>query len=121
MKKFILALSLFFVFPLYTGANTISYDKSGFEKIYNVIDDAAFDLRYYSSYNFTGKRVKGYKAPIAYMTKESLRALAEAADYLRKRGYRLLIWDAYRPQKAVDYFVECPAPKLDCPLKIMEN
>ena len=106
MKKFILILSLFFIFPLHASTSTISYDKSGFEKIYNVIDDAAFDLRYYSSYNFTGKRVKGYKAPVAYMTKESLKALAKAADYLRKRGYRLLIWDAYRPQKAVDTFAE---------------
>jgi D-alanyl-D-alanine dipeptidase len=40
------------------------------------------------------------------MTKESLNALAAAAADLRKQGYRLLIWDSYRPQKAVDNFVE---------------
>ena len=39
------------------------------------------------------------------MTKEALTALAKAAEDLRKQGYRLLIWDAYRPQKAVDNFV----------------
>ena len=32
-------------------------------------------------------------------------ALAKAAEDLRAQGYRLLIWDAYRPQKAVDNFV----------------
>ena len=40
------------------------------------------------------------------MTKESLKALAVAAEDLRKQGYRLLIWDTYRPQKAVYNFVE---------------
>lgn len=39
------------------------------------------------------------------MTKEALAALAIAAEDLRKQGYRLLIWDSYRPQKAVDNFV----------------
>ena len=106
MKNIILILSLFFIFPLAAAAKNISYDKSGFDKIYNVIDDAVFDLRYCSSYNFTGKKVRGYKAPVAYMTKESLQALAKAAEDLRNQGYRLLIWDAYRPQKAVDNFVE---------------
>ena len=40
------------------------------------------------------------------MTKESLKALSIAAEDLRKQGYRILIWDTYRPQKAVDNFVE---------------
>ena len=106
MRKFIFIFSLFALLIPSVNASKISYDKSSFDKIYNVIDDAVFDLRYYSSYNFTGKRVRGYKAPIAYMTKEALRALAKAAGDLRKQGYRLLIWDAYRPQKAVDNFVE---------------
>jgi D-alanyl-D-alanine dipeptidase len=97
---------LFFVgiFPVW--ADTISTDKSGFDKIYNVIDDAVFDLRYYSPYNFTGHKIRGYKAPVAYMTKEALAALAVAAADLRAQGYRILVWDSYRPQKAVDHFVE---------------
>ena len=39
------------------------------------------------------------------MTKEALSALAKAAEDLRAQGYRLLIWDSYRPQKAVNNFV----------------
>ena len=106
MKRLILigVLLLAGVFP--AVADTLSYDKSGFDKIYNVIDDAVFDLRYYSAYNFTGHRIRGYKAPVAYMTKEALQALAVAAADLRKQGYRIVVWDAYRPQKAVDDFVE---------------
>ena len=106
MKKLICAfmLSYISIFPVW--ADTISTDKSGFDKIYNVIDDAVFDLRYYSPYNFTGHKIRGYKAPVAYMTKEALEALAVAAAELRSQGYRILVWDSYRPQKAVDHFVQ---------------
>jgi len=87
-------------------ASEISYDKSDFAPVSSVIDDVAYDIRYYSPNNFTGNKINGYKAPVAYMTKESLSALSVAAADLRKKGYRLLIWDTYRPQKAVDNFVD---------------
>ena len=107
MKKiFFVCLLIIFGFLNISFASQISYDKSDFAPVYTVIDDAAYDIRYCSSNNFTGKRINGYNAPVAYMTKESLKALSLAADDLRKQGYRLLIWDTYRPQKAVDNFVE---------------
>ena len=106
MKKFIIILITILSFGQIAFADTISYDKSNFAKVYTVIDDAVFDIRYYSSNNFTGNKINGYKAPVAYMTKEALNALSVAADDLRKQGYRLLIWDTYRPQKAVNNFVE---------------
>ena len=105
MKKIFLILVILFSFIQTTIASQISYDKSDFVLISSVIDDAVYDIRYYSSNNFTGNRINGYKAPAAYMTKEGLNALATAAADLRKQGYRLLIWDTYRPQKAVDNFV----------------
>ena len=105
MKK-ILILFILFGFNQVCLASQISYDKSDFAPVYTVIDDAVYDMRYYSSYNFTGNRINGYKAPVAYMTKESLKALGVAAADLRKQGYRLFIWDTYRPQKAVDNFVK---------------
>lgn len=106
MKKFIIILITILSFGQIAFADTISYDKSNFVKVYTVIDDAVFDIRYYSSNNFTGNKINGYKAPVAYMTKEALNALSVAADDLRKQGYRLFIWDTYRPQKAVNNFVE---------------
>ena len=106
MRKFLLTTLVLFSFVQITHASQISCDKSGFVPIYTVIDDAAYDIRYYSSNNFTGNQINGYKAPIAYMTKEGADALAAAAQDLREQGYRLLIWDTYRPQKAVDNFVE---------------
>lgn len=105
MKKIIL-LFLFAACFAPAWADTISTDKSGFAEISTVVDDAAYDIRYYSPNNFTAHKIRGYKAPRAYMTKEALAALAQAAADLRAQGYRLLVWDAYRPQKAVDDFVE---------------
>ena len=106
MKKiFITTLVLFGIMQIST-ASEISYDKSDFAPVSSVIDDVAYDIRYYSPNNFTGNKINGYKAPVAYMTKESLSALSVAAADLRKKGYRLLIWDTYRPQKAVDNFVD---------------
>ena len=106
MKKFILIFIICLTLVPFAFADIISTDKSDFQKVSDVIYDAAYDIRYYSDNNFTGHRIAGYKAPIAYMTKDSLKALAIAAEDLRKQGYRLLIWDTYRPQKAVDDFVE---------------
>ena len=105
MRKFLIALVLLAGSSMPVMADTISYDKSDFAEIGSVIDDAAFDIRYYSPNNFTGNKIDGYKAPRAYLTKEALAALKKAADDLREQGYRLLIWDSYRPQKAVDNFV----------------
>ncbi|MBO4707159.1 MAG: M15 family metallopeptidase [Elusimicrobiaceae bacterium] len=105
MKRFLIMFLITAVcfFPLF--ADTISEDKTDFAEIGTVIDDAVYDIRYYSPNNFTGNKINGYKAPRAYLTKAALSALSKAADDLRKQGYRLLIWDAYRPQKAVDNFV----------------
>jgi D-alanyl-D-alanine dipeptidase len=106
MKNLFLILLILFGFSQATIASQISCDKSDFVPIYTVIDDAAYDIRYYSSNNFTGNKINGYNVPVAYMTKKGAKALAVAAEDLRKQGYRLLIWDSYRPQKAVDNFVE---------------
>ena len=106
MKKLVLIIFIFFSFIQTTLATEISYDKHNFAPISSMIPDASYDIRYYSSNNFTGTKIKGYNAPIPYLTKEALQALSIAEKDLRRQGYRLLIWDAYRPQKAVDNFIE---------------
>ena len=59
----------------------------------------------YSTYNFIGGRVDGYEEPVALLTKEAAAALKEVSDDLIGKGYRLKIYDAYRPQKAVTHFM----------------
>lgn len=80
-------------------------DASGFVLLSDIIPDAILDIRYYTTFNFLGERVDGYEEPVALMTKEAALALKEVSDDAISRGYRLKIFDAYRPQCAVDHFV----------------
>ncbi len=77
----------------------------GFGYVHKAIPDAKYDIRYYTDDNFVGTPVDGYLAPVAVLTKEALEALQNAADELREQGYGIIVFDGYRPQKAVDHFV----------------
>lgn len=81
------------------------YDSSGFVTLTEVVPDAILEIRYYGTYNFVGTRVDGYEEPVALITKEAAAALKEVSDELAAQGYRLKIFDAYRPQRAVDHFI----------------
>ena len=80
-------------------------DSSDFVKIAEVIPDVILEIRYYSTYNFVGDRIDGYEAPVALITKEAAEALKAASEDLKAQGYRLKIFDAYRPQTAVNHFI----------------
>ena len=80
-------------------------DSSDFVLLTDVVPDAILEIRYYSTYNFVGDRIDGYEQPTALLTKEAAAALKNASDELKEKGYRLKIYDAYRPQKAVTNFM----------------
>ena len=77
----------------------------GFVYVKNIIPDLIEDLRYFTDNNFMGEKADGYEANYAILSKEAATALSKAADELREKGYVVKIYDAYRPQKAVDHFV----------------
>ncbi len=81
-------------------------DASGFVSLAEAVPDVILEIRYYSTYNFVGDRIAGYEEPCALLTREAAEALKGAAADAMKQGYRLKIYDAYRPQTAVDNFVE---------------
>lgn len=81
-------------------------DASQFVLLTDVVPDAILEIRYYSTYNFIGRRIPGYEEPIALLTRQAADSLKKVSDDLLQQGYRLKIFDAYRPQKAVDYFME---------------
>ena len=82
-----------------------SNDTHGFVSVGEVIPDVLLDIRYYSSFNFIGERIDGYEEPAALLTREAAQALKEASREAMEQGFRLKVFDAYRPQKAVDHFV----------------
>ena len=84
---------------------TLSDDASDFVLLSDAIPDAILEIRYYSTYNFVGERIDGYEEPLAFLTQEAAEALREVSDELVSMGYRLKIFDAYRPQKAVTHFM----------------
>jgi len=83
----------------------LSDDASDFVLLTDVVPDVILEIRYYSTYNFVGDRIDGYEEPLAFLTKEAAAALKEVSDDLMAKGYRLKIYDAYRPQKAVTHFM----------------
>ncbi len=80
-------------------------DPSGFVLLSDHIPSIVQEIRYYSTYNFIGDRIDGYEEPIALLTKEAARALKAVANEMNVQGYRLKIFDAYRPTTAVKHFI----------------
>lgn len=80
-------------------------DARAFVLLTDVVPDAILEIRYYSTYNFIGDRIDGYEEPVALLTRQAADSLKVVSDELKARGYRLKIYDAYRPQRAVDHFV----------------
>ena len=64
------------------------------------------DIRYAGSNNFIGRPVAGYEAPLCLLSEAASRALGLAQKRAQSRGLSLLMYDCYRPQRAVDDFVD---------------
>lgn len=77
----------------------------GFVYLHEVDPTIQVSLRYLTSENFVGKSVDGYKKPVVVMTKQAALALKKVQEEVEKDGYSLVVYDAYRPQQAVDHFV----------------
>ena len=77
---------------------------TGFVFVRDVIPSAREDIRYAGRHNFMGRPADGYAAARAVLTCEAAHALKHAADAFAAQGYTLLIYDGYRPQRAVNHF-----------------
>ena len=99
MRIFIIVLCAFYYIFLNNNL------EDGFVYLNDIDDSIIVDLKYYSSENFTGRFVDGYLANKAILTNEAGIALSNAQKDFNKLGYSLILYDAYRPQSAVDFFV----------------
>ena len=80
-------------------------DPSGFVLLADYVPQIVQEIRYYSTYNFIGDRIDGYEEPCALLTIEAARALKAVSSEMIVQGYRLKVFDAYRPACAVKHFV----------------
>ena len=92
-------------------------DSSQFVNLTDAVPDAILEIRYYSTYNFVGARIDGYEEPTALITRVAADSLRAVSDDVIQLGYRLKIYDAYRPQKGVDHFVRWAANVSDTLMK----
>ena len=80
-------------------------DPSGFVLLSDYVPHMIQEIRYFSTYNFIGERIDGYEEPCALLTAEAARALKAVSNELFVLGYRIKVFDAYRPARAVKQFV----------------
>ena len=92
-------------------------DTSNFVLLSDYVPSIVQEIRYFSTYNFIGDRIDGYEQPVAIITKEAARALKAVSNEMNVKGYRLKIFDAYRPATAVKHFVLWGIEDLDQRMK----
>jgi D-alanyl-D-alanine dipeptidase len=77
----------------------------GFVRLADLAPGVLQEMRYAGPDNFTGSPVPGYRAPQCWLRTEAARALARAQALAHRRGYDLVVYDCYRPKRAVAAFV----------------
>lgn len=87
--------------------------QAGLVNVQGLAPEIAVDMRYAGSNNFTGRVVPGYEAPTCYLLRPAAEALARVARSLKAQGYRLQVFDCYRPVRAVQAFVAWAADLQD--------
>lgn len=114
MKKMLFPISLMLLMLAGATSSCSSADPkqtadaqmpADFVVLADVVPDIIQEIRYYSSFNFIGTRVDGYEEPVALATRPAAEALKAVSDELQAKGYRLKIYDTYRPQRAVNHFI----------------
>jgi len=98
--KFSLALLLTFFSTI-----CVAQLRDGFVYTQDIIEDIAVELRYCNDNNFVGQQIDGYEKEVVITTTQTAKALKKIQDTLKTQGLGLKIYDAYRPQRAVNHFV----------------
>ena len=84
-----------------------------------LVSGIRWDAKYATWDNFTGKPVEGYLANRIVGSYERLCAALEGArEKAASLGFGLLLWDGYRPQRAVDCFLRWSRQPDDGRLKL---
>lgn len=89
--------------PVVSDATTFA--QAGLVDIRSLLPDIAEDIRYAGADNFVGVRIDGYLAPRCFLRESSAQALQRVETALREEGFRLQLFDCYRPARAVRHFV----------------
>ena len=118
--KMIFRISILF-FILNLSSCKYGVDKnimpSDFVDVIEIIPNIVLDLRYLTDHNFVGTPVDGYEVNKCVLTRKAATALSKVQEELNRYGLSLKIYDAYRPQRAVDHFVRWAKDLSDTTMK----
>jgi D-alanyl-D-alanine dipeptidase len=102
-------MKFYFLFIVFVGFFSFGQRNAlpvPFSDVQEGLPSAVLDLRYYGSDNFIGRPIAGYVSPKAVLTTQALNQLKKVQEELKKFQLGIKIFDAYRPQRAVDDFVK---------------
>ena len=102
-KNYFKLCFLIFANFLFTISDNI---PEGFVNVSDIDPSIIVNLKYFTKDNFVGKKIIGYNANIAYLKNKTAHALAKVQKKFLSKGYSIVIYDAYRPNKSVQYFME---------------
>lgn len=76
-----------------------------FIDILSVAPTVKVAMAYAGPDNFVGTVIDGYLANTCFLQRNAAQALAQAQQHAEALGYRLWLYDCYRPQRAVQHFL----------------
>jgi zinc D-Ala-D-Ala dipeptidase len=100
-----------------SASQTTQKIPKGFVYVKDIIPNAFFDIRYFGKFNFIGSPIDGYRTPKAILTKEAAEALKKVQYDLNKYSLGIKVFDAYRPQIAVNHFIRWSKDTKDTKMK----
>lgn len=119
MKPYKNTTILLLLFVVLFSVQKVNKIPESFVKVTTIIPDLDVELRYFTSNNFVGDTINGYKSNTLYLTKPAAKQLKLVQDQLQQQNLCLKVYDGYRPQTAVNHFVRW-ARKINDTLKKTE-
>lgn len=108
MHKIIVTKCLIVLYLLIFMVMDVSSEEKydSFVYVTEIIPSIQQDIRYFCNNNFVGRPIIGYKKPVCILTNTATQALLKVQTVLNKQNLGLLVYDCYRPQMAVDDFIQ---------------
>src|SRR5438309_4505362 len=101
----LIRLLVLLVWLLSAQASAASALPRGFVYLRDIDPTIVQDIRYAGSHNFVGRPIKGYLAAECILSISAADALARVQKKLAEKKLALIVWDCYRPKRAVaDFF-----------------
>ncbi len=107
MIRFSNALGLMAIaYCCFMSQMTFAFPSGDFVYLRDIDSTIIQDIRYASGHNFIGHPIKGYNASECILTRPAALALAQVQKELKQSNLSLKVYDCYRPQMAVNEFME---------------